>query len=72
MLPSLIVGKGNEYEVCTGKGQLSGIGVSDSSFGESVIVKRNLSKDIGEQCFIPNRFLLGLLPSGILGILSNI
>jgi hypothetical protein len=64
--PSLTTMNDNEYEVCCGHQLIANVR-GDRFYGRGVAVSRSLSVEIGEQMFIPKRFLAGLLPSALLG-----
>jgi hypothetical protein len=66
LAPSLVATEENLYDIQCGKHNLVGTG-NDRFFGRGVVIRRCLSAEIGEQTFIPQRFLRGLLPSAILG-----
>ena len=66
LMPSLVATHDNQYEVCCGQQNFAKSGV-DRFFGRGVVISRALSSDVGEQVFVPKRFLLGLLPSALLG-----
>ena len=68
--PSLVIMDNNKYEVCCGKANLSHSLAPDRGFGAGLVVTRNLSADIGEQVYLPRRYLEGIIPSGLLGIQS--
>ena len=67
LTPSLIVNADNAYAICCGKSNIGRISPPDACYGSGLIVKRNLSKDLGPQEFVPRKFLEGIIPSGLLG-----
>ena len=66
LTPSLIATEENRYEIQCGKHNLVDLG-PDRFFGRGVVIRRCLSAESGDQVYIPQRFLRGLLPSAILG-----
>ncbi len=66
LTPSLEVSDESQYEVRCGVSNLAAKG-ADRFFGRGVVVLRSLSAELGEQTFVPKRFLRGLLPSVLLG-----
>ena len=65
LAPSFSASGDHAYEMPCGQENLAI--ADDPAFGSGLVITRALSKDIGEQVFVPRRYLEGLLPSSLLG-----
>jgi hypothetical protein len=63
--PALVEFKDKTYEIQCG---LENLDISeDTSVGKGLVITRALSKEMGNQVFVPRRYLDGLLPEVLLG-----
>ena len=66
--PSLVANDENKYEIYCGQHNVSdALKAADRFFGRGIVIQRCLSAEIGDQVFVPQRLLRGLLPSALLG-----